>query len=272
MPRTRDQEKGSTPNTMSTLSDLEEVKAALDKGLVSQAEYDDVKRDYLRAKKKALEAKEEALVDFQKKELLAKEEFLRRELLAKEALQKRESEARLRTSALDAIVKHGSSIMSEEQKVDLVRDYVKMSGLDRDTERAGPSSKRQRTSAEPRDAPPPQPSTPPKRPPAPAALPPPPVAKVQVQVDKKLKNFNLKGFKSYLENMNALSAAWIQAALVLVQKSKAKTKRLFEEAAGRGYLGIFTDHRPRGVQGAVGCGDLLRCSRWRAPPCAQVLA
>ena len=41
---------------MATLSDLKEMKEALDAGLVSQAEFDDVKRDYLRAKKKALEA------------------------------------------------------------------------------------------------------------------------------------------------------------------------------------------------------------------------
>ena len=52
----RDQEKA----TMATLSDLKEVKEALDAGLVSQAEFDDVKRDYLRVKKEALEAKEEA--------------------------------------------------------------------------------------------------------------------------------------------------------------------------------------------------------------------
>jgi len=78
---------------MATLSDLKEVKEALDAGLVSQADFDEVKCDYLRAKKKALEAKEE----FQKKELRAKEEaleaskeFQRRELIAKEDFQKRE--------------------------------------------------------------------------------------------------------------------------------------------------------------------------------------
>ena len=47
---------------------------------------------------------------------------------------------------------HGSSIMSEEQRVDLVRDYAKMSGLERGAERAWPASKRQRIKAEPRDA------------------------------------------------------------------------------------------------------------------------
>ena len=174
---------------MATLSDLKEVKEALDAGLVTQAEFDDVKRDYLRAKKKALEAleaKEEALVDFQKKELLAKEEFLRRELLAKEAFQKRESEARLRTSALDAIVKQGSSIMSEEQKADLVRDYAKMSGLNRGaTVKDEPSSKRQRSTAEERGAaPPPQPETPPRTHPAVVPAPadaPTPAAADQVQ-------------------------------------------------------------------------------------------
>ena len=186
---------------MSTLSDLEEVKAALDKGLVSQAEYDDVKRDYLRAKKKALEAKEEALVDFQKKELLAKEEFLRRELLAKEAFQKRESEARLRTSALDAIVKHGSSIMSEEQKIDLVRDYAKVSGLDGGaTVNDEHPSKRQRVSAEKSDASPPQPPTPP----APADAPAPVVAK-QARAPRRSNRF--RSMSALVKEKEAAAAA-----------------------------------------------------------------
>ena len=72
---------------MATLSDLSEVKEALDAGLVSQAEYDAVKSDYFRAKLKALEA----ALAFQMKELRAKEEaleakkeFKKRELIAKE--------------------------------------------------------------------------------------------------------------------------------------------------------------------------------------------
>jgi len=158
------------------LSDLKEVKEALDAGLVSQGEYDAVKSDYLRMKKDALEAKKEAL-EFQRKELRAKEEafeFLKRELIAKEEFQQRKSEADLRAYALELIVKHGSRIMSEEQKIDLVLDYAKMSGLDggadKDKRRA---SKRQRVSAEKRDAAPPQPSKPPRTPPAhPAAVPP----------------------------------------------------------------------------------------------------
>jgi len=180
---------------MATLSDLEEVKAALDKGLVSQAEFDEVKRDYLRAKKEALEyqkkelrAKEEAL-EFQKKELRAKEEaleankeFLKRELIAKEAFQQRKSEAELRTYALDSIVKHGSNIMSEEQKVDLVRDYAKMSGLDRGAEKDERASKRQRPLPEERDAAPPQPQ--PLTPPASAAVPPPADAPIPADEDK----------------------------------------------------------------------------------------
>ena len=148
--------------------------------------------------------------------------------------------------------------MSEEQKVDLVRDYVKMSGLDRDTERAGPSSKRQRTSAEERDASPPQPSTPPKRPPAPAALPPPPVAstsRVQVQVDKKFLWYTQHCFKQYLENTTAIASAWIDGALSLVKSSEAKTKLLFEEAARRGYLDNFTDHEE-----SKGLWDAFTCS------------
>ena len=195
---------------MATLSDLKEVKEALDAGLVSQAEYDDVKRDYLTAKKeavefqrKALRAKEEsqkkelcAKEESQKRELLAKEEFQKkalrakddaleankecqkmelrakkealdankefqkRELIAKEAFQQRKDEADLRTSALEAIVKHGSSLMSEEQKVGLVRDYAKMSGLDGSAENHARASKRQRVATEERAASPPQPATP----------------------------------------------------------------------------------------------------------------
>ena len=126
---------------MATLSDLKEVKAALDAGLVSQAEYDDVKRKYLRGKEEC-----------QKLELQAKKEALE--------FQKRKRDAELRKFALDAIVKHWSSLMSEEQRVDLVRDYVWMSGLDRSAGMDGPSSKRQRIKAEPRDASPPQTVTP----------------------------------------------------------------------------------------------------------------
>ena len=45
--RERNREKASASDKMATLSDLKEVKEALDAGLVSQAEYDAVKRDYL---------------------------------------------------------------------------------------------------------------------------------------------------------------------------------------------------------------------------------
>ena len=136
-------EKASTSAKMATLSDLRETKEALDAGLVSQADFDDVKRDYLRAQKeflkRELEEKKEALVEFQKRELLAKEEF-----------QQRKANAELRVFALESIIKHGASIMSEDQKSDLVREYLKMSGLDRlPANSAGalgadPASKRQR--------------------------------------------------------------------------------------------------------------------------------
>ena len=72
---------------MATLSDLKEVKEALDAGLVSQAEFDKVKRDYLRAKKDALEASKE----YQKKELRAKEEALE----ANKEIQKKEGRPKL---------------------------------------------------------------------------------------------------------------------------------------------------------------------------------
>ena len=58
--------------------------------------------------------------------------------------------------------------MSEEQKVDLVRDYAKTSGLNRGaTVKAGPSSKRQRIKTKKEDAAPPQTAAPPRTPPAP---------------------------------------------------------------------------------------------------------
>ena len=117
------------------MSDLKEMKEALDAGLVSQADFDDVKRDYLRAKKDVLEASKE----YQKKELRAREDALeankefqkmelqiqKRELLAKEAFQKKKAEADLQAFALESIAKHGSSIMSEDQKADLVCAYVR---------------------------------------------------------------------------------------------------------------------------------------------------
>ena len=128
--------------------------------------------------KKELRTKEEAL-EFQKMELRAKEEALeanmeslKRELHAKEEFQQRKAEADLRAYALELIVKHRSSLMSEEQKIGLVRDYVKMSGLDGGaTVNDARASKRQRVSAEKkRGTSPPQPPTPP----APAAAVPPP--------------------------------------------------------------------------------------------------
>ena len=239
---------------MATLSDLEEVKEALDKGLVSQAEFDEVKRDYLRAKKEALEfqkrelrakevylqrelhakeefqkkelrAKEEALefqkkgisefqkkelrakeetLEFQKKELRAKEEaleFQKRELIAKEELQQRKADADLRAYALESIVKHGSSIMSEEQKIDLVRDYAKVSGLDGGaTVNDEHPSKRQRVSAEKSDASPPQPPTPP----APADAPAPVVAK-QARAPRRSNRF--RSMSALVKEKEAAAAA-----------------------------------------------------------------
>ena len=229
---------------MATLSDLEEVKAALDKGLVSQAEFDDVKRDYLRAKKKALEAKEE----LQKKELRAKEEaleFQKMELLAKkEALeankefQKRKSEADLRAFALESIVKHGSSLMSEEQKVDLVRDYVRMSGLDCDVENE-PHSKRQRTSAEERDASLPEPSTP-----AAAAIPPPADAPTAADEDENCNHSDDDGEddSDCVELASAKQSRWTEdedAALVAALRAGQKAYAI--QIAGR--TGSAADHR-----------------------------
>jgi len=124
---------------MSTVAELSTVKAALDAGLVSQADYDAMKRKFL-----ALQA----------------------------TLQQRKADADLRAFALESIVKHGSSLMSEEQRVDLVRDYVRTSGLGRAaTEQDEPASKKQRpsSSSDQRAASPPLPLTAP----GPAALPPP---------------------------------------------------------------------------------------------------
>ena len=76
-----DQEKAA----MATLSDLKEIKEALDAGLVSQADFNKVKRDYLHGKEECqkldLQAKKEALE--------ANKEFQKRELRAKEAFQQR---------------------------------------------------------------------------------------------------------------------------------------------------------------------------------------
>ena len=258
----------STPAAMATLSDLKEMKEALDAGLVSQAEFDDVKREYLGAKKEAFEfqkkelrakegaleiqrkgvsmrqkmelletkeafeanrelqkreliAKEafhqanieslnmdlrskkealEASKECQKREMIAKEVFLKREPIIKEAFQQRKSEAELRTHALEAIVKHGSSLMSEEQKVDLVRDYAKMSGLDGSAEKYARASKRQRVSAEKRDASPPQPPTPP------AAAPAPVVAK-QARPPRPRRSKRFRSMSALVKEKEAAAAA-----------------------------------------------------------------
>ena len=62
---------------------------------------------------------------------------------------RRDTDAELQVVlALESIVEHGSSILSEDKKVGLVRDYVKMSGLDRGAKKDEPASKRQRTQDE----------------------------------------------------------------------------------------------------------------------------
>ena len=80
--------------------------------------------------------------------------------------------------ALESIVEHGSSILSEDKKVGLVRDYAEMSGLDRGAKKDEPASKRQRTQDEKGDeASPPQPATP-------LALPPPADAPAPAEEDE----------------------------------------------------------------------------------------
>ena len=59
---------------------------------------------------------------------------------------RRDTDAELQAVlALESIVELGSSILSEDKEVGLVRDYVKMSGLDRRAKKGEPASKRQRT-------------------------------------------------------------------------------------------------------------------------------
>ena len=306
------QEKVSTLDKMATLRDLKEIKEALDAGLVSQAEYDDVKRAYLRAKK-------EALVEYQMMELRAKEvhqkmeilakqitlvEFQKRELIAKEEFLKRESEAKLRAFALESIVKHGSSIMSEEQKVGLVRDYAKKSGLNHlpagATVQVEPPSKRQRLSSEERGAAPPQTVTPPRTPaaanqapepapeahraPSPAAPPAAGTSTGGVVVKEEIFRYNKWRFIGYLEkNANIITEDWLHAALPLTKsKSKIDTmdkiRYLFDEAARRGYVHIFTDHaigeykrlcnsEMCNVAASYGHLDVLKWLRSQDPPC-----
>ena len=181
---------------MATLSDLKEVKEALDAGLVSQAEFDKVKRDYLRGKEEC-----------QKLELQAKKEALE----ANKEFQKREAEADLRAYALESIVKHGSSIMSEEQKVDLVRDYVRMSGLDCAAEKDARASKRQRLSAEKRGASPPQLPTPPRTSPAPAVPPPAdapaPVVANQATAPAPWRSKRVRSLSAIMKEKEAAAAA-----------------------------------------------------------------
>ena len=69
---------------------------------------------------------------------------------------RRDTDAELQVVlALESIVEHGSSILSEDKKVGLVRDYVKMSGLDRRAKKGEPASKRQRIQDEKWDEAPP---------------------------------------------------------------------------------------------------------------------
>ena len=168
----RTKEEALSANRESQKRELHNKEVSLNRELVAKEAFQQANMEIL---KMELRAKEE----FQKKELRAKEEaleankeFQKRELHAKEKVQQRKAEADLRAYALESIVKHRSSLMSEEQKIGLVRDYVKMSGLDGGaTVNDARASKRQRVSAEKkRGTSPPQPPTPP----APAAAVPPP--------------------------------------------------------------------------------------------------
>merc|ERR1712061_284960 len=93
--------------------------------------------------------------------------------------------------------------MSEEQRVDLVRDYAKMSGLDCDaTVNDEHPSKRQRVLAEKSDASPPQPPTPP----APAAAPAPVVAK-QARAPRPRHSKRFRSMSALVMEKEAAAAA-----------------------------------------------------------------
>ena len=93
--------------------------------------------------------------------------------------------------------------MSEDQKVDLVRDYAKMSGLDGNaTVNDEHPSKRQRVLAQKSDASPPQPPTPP----APAAAPAPVVAnQARVLASRRSKRF--RSMSALVKEKEAAAAA-----------------------------------------------------------------
>ena len=260
---------------MATLSDLKEVKEALDAGLVSQAEFDKVKRDYLRAKeeasefqKKELRAKEEAL-EFQKKELRAKEEALE----ANKEIQKRKAEAELRTFARESIVKQGSSIMSDSS----------LFGWTRTPPRSTPAAGRRKAPAAGRRKAPAagkrnSPATAKRKAPAagnqvaapgPSArgTPPPPAVGASTSgsstqrltlvrwTPKMCRPDNYKEIfgkefshlnKFLMENAEIITEDWLERALPKSKKyDEAKTRRLFEEAASRGYLSVFKNHAGR---------------------------
>ena len=252
---------------MATFSDLKEVREALDAGLVSQAEFDEVKRDYLRAKKEAsefqkkeLRAKEEAL-EFQKKELRAKEEALE----ANKEIQKRKAEAELRTFARESIVKQGSSIMSDSS----------LFGWTRTPPRSTPAAGRRKAPAAGKRN---SPATAKRKAPAagnqvaapgPSArgTPPPPAVGASTSgsstqrltlvrwTPKMCRPDNYKEIfgkefshlnKFLMENAEIITEDWLERALPKSKKyDEAKTRRLFEEAASRGYLSVFKNHAGR---------------------------
>ena len=149
--------------------------------------------------------------------------------------------------------------------------------------------------AQERNAQPSQPSTPLRPAPAPAALPPPAHAPTpaaldrapapaasgtpgSVVIEQKIFRYNEWNFMGYLKKHSGIiTEDWLFTALSMT-KSKPKLKCLFDEAARRGYLRIFTDHATgeskrlwdaEMLLAAVGGGDLdlLKFLRSKDPPC-----
>ena len=97
-------------------------------------------------------------------------------------------------------------------------------------------------------------------------------------IEKKIFRYNEWKFSQYLQNNSGtITEDWLRTVLSMTT-SKPKNKHLFDEAARRGYLGIFTDHateRYKRLWDATtfvaaaenGHLDVLKFLRSQDPPC-----
>lgn len=229
---------------MTTSDDMREVKELLDDGLISQHDYDEEKRRFLRAREKSRELH----IEFQKRELEVREEALRRDLALKEASLKRQFLAKECADVLErAIVS-----LSSKDKDKLRSRLLSLSGIAHaPEERQTPPAKRQRGNAQLQPRTPPQSAAPVESESveAEALARPNPQPSGQIRAAKSTAGTGVYAGKlttSQLQQLikahpgAALSESWLSNAAKSAS-CKTRVSILICAAASRGYLKVLKE-------------------------------